>query len=149
MHFECRYVETAMVQKVAGLPCRFLPPGSIKMLWHEFTQSVRGVSWLGIATVQYMLVCNIWLGPVLALGFLSVFSSPFLFSLPHKVPDVLETVQNNLERHIEIPTELWTCNLWCLLGLQAPISASDGNLTCCRVQPNVKITRRPEKSPIC
>ena len=44
MDLESRYVETAMAQKVAGLPCRFLPPGSVKMLWYEFTQSVRGVS---------------------------------------------------------------------------------------------------------
>ena len=39
-------METAFAQKVANLPTRWLPPGSIKMLYHEFVLTNPRISYL-------------------------------------------------------------------------------------------------------
>ena len=39
-----RYIETSFAQHVSGLPTRYLPPGSIKMLWHEFALGCSTIS---------------------------------------------------------------------------------------------------------
>ena len=51
-----RYVETAFAQKVNELPTRYLPPGSIKMLYHEFALRYPTVSYLEQALVGMVLI---------------------------------------------------------------------------------------------
>ena len=44
--FEFRYVETAFAQNVSDLPTRYLPPGTVKMLFYEFNLTNKSVSFL-------------------------------------------------------------------------------------------------------
>ena len=41
-----RYVETTFAQSIAHLPTRYMPPGSIKMLYYQFSQQHAGISCL-------------------------------------------------------------------------------------------------------
>ena len=43
---ESRYIESNFAQRVAQLPTRYLPPGSVKMLWFECSQTIPGISCL-------------------------------------------------------------------------------------------------------
>lgn len=50
LHFQTnwlpRYIECNFAQKVGALPTRFLPPGTVKMIWMEFRLSNPGISLL-------------------------------------------------------------------------------------------------------
>ena len=46
LSFEFRYVETAFAQNVSDLPTRYLPPGTVKMLFYEFNLTNKSVSFL-------------------------------------------------------------------------------------------------------
>lgn len=41
-----RYIESAFAEKVAALPTRYLPPGTVKMLWYEFSMTNPSISYL-------------------------------------------------------------------------------------------------------
>ncbi|CAL1127523.1 unnamed protein product [Cladocopium goreaui] len=41
-----RYIETAFAQKVSELPTRYLPPGTVKMLFHEFSLTSPSISYV-------------------------------------------------------------------------------------------------------
>ena len=43
-----RYIETNFARSIANLPVRYLPPGTISMLWWEMKETTgSNVSWLG------------------------------------------------------------------------------------------------------
>lgn len=39
-----RFCETGFAQNIASLPTRYLPPGNIKMLFYQFSQTNGGIS---------------------------------------------------------------------------------------------------------
>ena len=41
-----RYIETAFAEQVHELPTRYLPPGTVKMVWYEFSLTCKSVSTL-------------------------------------------------------------------------------------------------------
>ena len=107
------------MQRVESLPTRYLPPGSVKMLYVEFSQSVQGISSLG-STFQPQYKILIFD----ASCFNVLRPKPLLHSL--KVHDVLATLQNCLGQHTPLFGSINTWLLWHLPGLQEAVQNMHG-----------------------
>lgn len=51
-HWSVRYVESAFAEHVSNLPTRYLPPGTVKMIFYEFRLAHKNVSTLSFELQQ-------------------------------------------------------------------------------------------------
>lgn len=96
-----RYVETAFAQRVGDLPTRYLPPGSLKMLYHEFA--------LRYPTVSYLEQAYNWYGSDSWLTFLACL---FLSNLSQTQEwHILASVRECVEEHASLQPSFGSLNL--------------------------------------